>query len=189
MRLAVLALFALLATVYPAVAEEEPDSPHRVLKPDGEADSGKCQICHQEDMSLAQPKAELCKMCHLPTIHAGAAEHLQATPAQVTQLLSAKKDEQPELPLTEEGAIFCGTCHIFHDPRVNGEEYVSQRWLPPSTGLPQVVREGLTSHWSRVAGKYGESESGAKFSARGTRALRLPVSDGSLCRRCHGTLP
>lgn len=189
MRLAVLALLALLATVYPAVAEEESDTPHRMMKADGEVDTEKCQICHQEDMSLAQPKADLCKMCHSLTLHAGAAEHLRVSPAQVAHLLAATKEGQPEFPLTEEGAIFCGTCHIFHDPRVNGEPYVSQRWLPPAAGLPEVVRQALTGHWNRVSGKYGESESGAKFSTRGTRALRLPVNDGSLCRRCHGTLP
>ena len=189
MRLTALALLAVLAVASRAVAEEEPDSPHRVLKPDGEVDTERCQICHQEDMSLTQPKAELCKMCHSATIHAGVAEHLQATPAQVAQLLSAKKEEQPEFPLTEEGAIFCGTCHIFHDPRVNGEEYLSQRWLPPSSGLPEAVRQALMTQWTRTASKYSEAEPGAKFSARGTRALRLPVSDGSLCRHCHGTLP
>ena len=189
MRLAALTLFALLALTCTAIAEEEADTPHRMLKPDGDVDTDKCQVCHQEDMTLAQPKADLCVMCHSATLHAGVAEHLRASPAQVAQLVAGAKKDAPEFSLTEDGAIFCGTCHIFHDPRVVGDQYVDQLWLPRSAGLPEVVRQGLTDHWGRVATKYGESEPGAKFSARGTRALRLPVSDGSLCRHCHGTLP
>lgn len=189
MRLVVLALLSILAVVSPGRAEEEPDTPHRMLKPDGEADPEKCSICHQEDMSLSQPKSELCKMCHSPTIHAGAARHLEASPEQLAQVVSPKKPGELDLPLTEENGIFCGTCHVFHDPRVSGEQALDQRWLPPTTGLPEAVRNALVAQWGRSASKYGESEPGVKFSTRGTRNLRFPINDGSLCRRCHGTLP
>ena len=189
MKFTAFALFALLAAVNPVLSQEESDSPHRMLKPDGGTDTEKCGICHQEDMSLSQPKSELCKMCHAATIHSGTAEHLQVTPAQLARLLPTKKEGQPELPLTEDNGIFCGTCHLFHDPRVIGEKGLDQRWLPAATGLPEAVRTALVAQWSRIASKYGESSPQAKFSSRGTRALRLPVSDGSLCRHCHGTQP
>ncbi|MBP1687968.1 MAG: hypothetical protein H6Q33_4111 [Deltaproteobacteria bacterium] len=189
MRLVALAFLSMLAVVNPVVAEEEPDTPHRMLKPDGEADPEKCAVCHQEDMSLNQPKSELCTMCHSANIHAGAALHIQSSPEKLAQVVSPKKPGELDLPLNENNGIFCGTCHIFHDPRVSGEQARDERWLPPSTGLAEAVRKGLTAQWARVAGKYGESEPGAKFSTRGTRNLRLAINDGTLCRTCHGTLP
>ena len=189
MKLAAFALLALLAAVHPVPAQEESDSPHRVLKPDGETDTEKCGICHQGDMSLSQPKSEICKMCHAVTIHSGAAEHLQTSPTVLARLLPAKKEGATELPLTEEGGIFCGTCHLFHDPRVVQEKGLTQSWVPPATGLAGAVRTSLATQWNRVASKYGESGPGAKFSSKSTRALRLPVSDGSLCRTCHGNPP
>ena len=189
MRLVVLTLLSILAVVSPGLAEEEPDTPHRMLKPDGEADPEKCAVCHQEDMSLNQPKSELCTMCHSPTIHAGAALHLQASAEKLAQVVSPKKPDQLDLTLNEKDGIFCGTCHVFHDPRVSGEQALEQRWLPPSTGLPEAVRKSLIVQWDRVASKYKESEPGAKFSTRGTRNLRFPINDGTLCRQCHGTLP
>jgi hypothetical protein len=189
MRLVALAFLSIFAVVNPLLAEEEPDTPHRMLKADGEADPEKCAMCHQEDYSLNQPKSELCTMCHSPTIHAGAARHLQASPEKLAQVVSPKKPGDLDLPLTDENGIFCGTCHVFHDPRVSGEQVLDQRWLPPSTGLAEAARKGLAAQWGRIASKHGESEPGAKFSTRGTRNMRLPVSDGTLCRQCHGTLP
>ncbi|MFN8625091.1 MAG: hypothetical protein U0587_03765 [Candidatus Binatia bacterium] len=189
MRLVALAFLTLVAVATPLFAEDEPDTPHRMLKADGEVDPEKCAVCHQEDMSLNLPKSGLCTTCHSATIHAGAARHLQASPEQLAHAVSPKKPSELDLPLNESNGIFCGTCHIFHDPRVSGEQARDRRWLPPTTGLAEAVRKGVTEQWARIAGKHGESEVGAKFSTRGTLSLRLPIDDGTLCRTCHGTLP
>jgi hypothetical protein len=189
MRLVALAFLSILAVLNPLLAEEAPESPHRMLKPDGEVDPEKCTICHQEDMSLNMPQSELCTLCHSPNIHAGAALHIQAGPEKLAQVVAPKKPSDLDLPLNENDGIFCGTCHIFHDPRVSGEEARAQRWLPPRTGLAQIVRKKVTAQWAAIARTYGESEPGATFSPRGTRNIRLPIKDGTLCRRCHGTLP
>jgi hypothetical protein len=191
MRLAALLLLALLAATHPIMAQDdESASPHRMLKPNGEVDTEKCAVCHNPDMSLARPRPEVCTLCHSMTTHSGAAEHVQASAASVTALFGGKEQAEPALPLTENGGIFCGTCHLFHDPRVmTNETPLAQAWVPPDTGLPEAVRKSVEAKWPPIAQKYDEKEPGAKFATHGTRMLRLPVADGALCRHCHGTLP
>ena len=159
-----------------------------MVKPDGSLDMDKCAACHETDMSLSRSKVETCTLCHAVTVHSGAAEHLGATPASVTRLFPTGQ-KPPALPLTEAGGLYCGTCHLFHDPAVNHEQLLSARWVPPSTGFPEAVRRSLLAQWQHTAHKYDEATSGAKFATTGTRALRLPVDDGSLCRHCHASLP
>ncbi len=187
MRLVSLLLFTVLVAA-PTLAEEAA-SPHAMLKPNGEADTEKCSVCHNADMSLARPKAEVCTLCHAATIHSGAAEHLGANPASIAALLGGKQSE-PALPLTENGGIYCGTCHLFHDPRVmTGEQPLAQAWTPPNSGLSVAVRNAVEAQWPHVGPKYGETGAAARFATRGTRMLRLPIADGALCRHCHGRLP
>ena len=189
MRFAPLLALAVITLFRPIWAQEDAASPHRMLKPDGAVDTEKCSVCHSSDMSLARPKAEVCTLCHSPTIHSGAVEHLQESPASVTALLGGKQAE-PALPLTENGAIYCGTCHLFHDPRVmTGEQPQAQAWVPSRTGLAAAVRDDLQRLQPRVAQKYGASSPGATLATKGTRMLRLPVADGTLCLHCHRTLP
>jgi hypothetical protein len=179
-------LVAVLVLVTAARADEA-ETLHRMVKPDGSLDADKCGACHNDDLSLSRSKLETCTLCHATTIHSGAAEHLAAAPASVARLLP-KEQPIPALPLREDGGIFCGTCHLFHDPAVGGEQLLPKGWMPPASGVPEAVRYALTAQWDRVAHKYDASDAGAKFATQGTRALRLPVNDGSLCRRCHGGL-
>ncbi len=189
MRFAPLLVLAVLTVFRPVWAQDETASPHSMLKPDGGVDTEKCSVCHNADMSLARPKAEVCTLCHSITIHSGAVEHLQANAASVAALIGGKQSE-PALPLTENGAIYCGTCHLFHDPRViTGERPLDQAWVPPRTGIAAAVRDGVQKLQPQVAPKYGETGPGATFATKGTRMLRLPVADGTLCRHCHGTHP
>jgi hypothetical protein len=186
MKPIVFVLIALLTATAPARGDEVA-SAHRMVKPDGSLDMDTCGACHNEDMSLSRSKLETCTLCHSTTFHSGAAEHLAAAPASVARLLP-QAQPTPALPLREDGGIFCGTCHLFHDPAVGNERFLPLGWVPPNTGLPEAVRHALTEQWNRVAHKYNESEVGAKFVAQGTKALRLPVNDGTLCRRCHKAL-
>ena len=165
---------------------DEVDSPHRMLKPDGSVDTDKCAACHEDDMSLSRSKLETCTLCHAATLHAGAAEHVQASAAAVARVVP--KGVEPELPLTDAGQIFCGTCHFFHDPRVSEEKQLDQSWVPPSTGLPQAVRQSLLTQWEQIAKKYDQQAPGASFATHSTRAIRLPIADGTLCRHCHASL-
>jgi hypothetical protein len=176
-----------LAVLPAATRAEEADSPHYMAKPDGELDMEKCGVCHNEDLSLIQPKLDTCTLCHAATGHAGAAEHLRAVRASVKRMLEQSK-ESPALPLTEDGHIYCGTCHLFHDPSFTGESWLSQGWVPRTSGLPSAVREEVLARWKVLAAQAeGQSALGA-FAASGTRQLRLPVDDGQLCRHCHGAL-
>jgi hypothetical protein len=179
--------FAVLMLLAVPARSDESAGPHQMVKPDGTLDTEKCGACHNEDMSLSRSKLETCTLCHSTTVHSGAAEHLGAAPASVARWLP-KQQPAPALPLREDGGIFCGTCHLFHDPAVGSEQPLPAGWVPRATGLPEAVRRALTAQWETVAHKYNESAPGAQFTARSTRALRLPVDDGSLCRRCHGSL-
>ena len=184
MRLALLALLALLMGANMARAEEA-DSPHHMLKPDGSIDTDKCALCHESDMSLSRPKVETCTLCHAITVHSGAYEHVHASPVQVGQLIPPDKEGTPHLPRTDDGGLYCGTCHTFHDPSMEETKPLAQGWLPPSTGLSEAVRRALEERWISLANKYN-APVGATFATKPVKALRLPVNDGALCRHCHG---
>jgi hypothetical protein len=148
-----------------------------------------CAVCHNEDMSLSRSKLETCTLCHATTVHGGSYAHLQAAPARVAQALATKPDDKVKLPLADDGHIWCGTCHLFHDPSFSDPSWLTQGWAPPNTGLPEAVRNGELQRSQRIAEGFGKAEAEVTFADKGTRALRLPVVDGSLCLRCHGNLP
>lgn len=184
MRRAALSLL-IVAAVATVVWADESASPHHMLKADGTADMDKCAACHQPDMSLSRSKAETCTLCHATTIHSGAAEHLAATAAGVAGKLHTA-DGRPALPLTEDGRIFCGTCHLFHDPAISDDKPLAHAWVPAATGLAEAVRRARAAQWNEIAQKYDQPAAGATTATKSTRALRLPVDDGSLCMQCHG---
>jgi hypothetical protein len=172
---------ALLAIGACRAAADDSSSPHRSTE--------MCAVCHKEDMTLQRSKLDTCTLCHGGTPHSGAAEHLRLEAARVKQALGGKADEGGVmLPLTDDGRIWCGTCHLFHDPSL-GEAWLSLGWIPPDTGLPKAVRDGVTTRWDALAAAHGQSTVDASFAAKGTRQLRLPVEDGTLCTRCHGSIP
>ena len=86
------------------------------------------------------------------------------------------------LPLTDEGRIYCGTCHVFHDPRVSKETVLDQPWVPTDR-ISQAVRESLAAQLRAAAPAEGEAP--APMFSDGTKRLRLPIADGTLCRHCH----
>lgn len=163
----------------PAAADDS-GSPHRGTE--------MCSVCHNEDMSLQRSKVETCTLCHGEAPHSGAGEHMRVEAAHVKQALAGKKDDSAALPLTDDGKIWCGTCHLFHDPSL-GEAWLPMGWLPPDSGLPKAVRDGVTARWDALASAHGQSKVDASFAAKGTRQLRLPVEDGTLCKQCHGSMP
>jgi len=183
-----LVFLGLLLAVRPLWAEETA-GPHHMVGPDGQADMAACAVCHNEDLSLARSKIETCTACHATTVHSGASEHLRANAASVARLLPPAKTDQPSLPLTEDGRIYCGTCHVFHDPAISGETTLASPWLPSSSGLAESVRQSVETRWERTQSVHGETKPGATFSKKGTTRLKLSVEDGSLCRHCHGTRP
>lgn len=183
-----IALLALLLAAAPPVAraddEEDDSNPHRMSDPD---DDESCGFCHEEDMSLSQSLLDTCLTCHSETEHGGAREHLRARAAEVAAALPTpvKADESATLPLTDEGTIWCGTCHLYHDPRVNEEALLPHAWIPPATGLPGAVRTAMAARWPDLAAKYDEEPPIARFAVGGSTALRLPVDNGELCITCH----
>ncbi len=185
MRWMAIALALLLATVS-ALHAEESDSPHRMVKADGETDMDKCALCHEPDLSLSRSKRETCTLCHAETLHSGAYEHFHAAPDKLKQLLGTAPAEKPELPTAEDGGIYCGTCHLFHDPAISAEKPLATEWARSSAGLADAIRRAREAQWKEIAQKYGQPGPGAEFATKGTRALRLPIDDGSLCRHCHG---
>lgn len=188
MRWSLLAVALLMATAGTLRAEES-DSAHSMLKPDGEADMDKCAACHESDLSLSRSKRETCTLCHAETLHAGAYTHLHASPEKLKQLLSSGHDEKLELPKAEDGGIFCGTCHLFHDPRLSEEKPLATRRDAATIPFDRAVQNAIAAQWPAIAQKYDEKQAGASFATKATKALRLPVDDGALCRHCHGSAP
>ena len=186
MKVAALLLVALLA-VASAGRAEETDSPHHMVTSDGKPDMDKCGTCHEADMSLSRSKGETCTLCHGETPHSGAFQHLHASAADVTRLLGSAQTEKPALPLAEDGGIFCGTCHLFHDPHLSDDKPLPTRRLPPAKGVDKAVQAAVAAQWEGVARKYEQASPGAKFATDATKSLRLQVDDGTLCQRCHGS--
>ncbi|MBI3386981.1 MAG: hypothetical protein HY027_04485 [Deltaproteobacteria bacterium] len=185
MRIGVLWLLCSLSVAAVAGAGEDAASPHHMIGPDGQAEMEKCSLCHNEDLSLQRSKVETCTLCHPITVHSGANEHLRADAAAVAKRVPAPKEGETALPLTEDGRIYCGTCHVFHDPAISQETTVPSALVPAPSGLPESVRGSITKRWEAAAAARGESRVDAKFTSQGTQRLRLPVDDGSLCRHCH----
>lgn len=183
-RLGIL-LGSLLLTVVPAWADD--DSPHQMMKANGEVDKTQCEVCHEADDSLSRGKLDSCTLCHETTVHAGSAQHL-AAPAERVAALAPKTP--PKLPLEDNGTIYCGTCHIFHDPRaVPGETLLTDGWLPATSGPAGSIRTSVEKQLTEIRERYADKNPVAHFATRPVRALRLPVRDGALCRHCHGELP
>jgi hypothetical protein len=180
-----LALALVLGAAPLRAADENDDgNPHRMSGPDDEEN---CESCHEDDMSLSQSPRETCLTCHELTEHSGSAEHMRASAVDVARArpTAMRADGDPVLPLTEGDTIWCGTCHLFHDPQVNEEPLLTEQWLPPTTGMAGAVADAVASHWGDLAAKYKQPLPVASFAARGSAWLRLPVSDGQLCTACH----
>lgn len=181
---ALLAALALCAAPCSVRAGEDDTNPHHMSSPDDEEG---CGFCHEEDMSLSASLLDTCLTCHSITEHSGSQEHIRASAAEVARLqpTPVKAGSEPTLPLTAERTIWCGTCHLFHDPQVNEEALLPEAWRPPTTGLSAAVSDAIAGRWGDLAGKYDQPLPVARFSAHGTAWLRLPVSDGRLCTECH----
>jgi hypothetical protein len=179
-----LAALAVLAVAVTAFADE--DNVHHMRLPDGELDTDKCGFCHEDDFSLSNSKLETCTLCHDENLHSGIFLHQNAAPAEVARLQGDRKDAWP---LTDEGRVYCGTCHLFHDPTADGEE-----WLPKGRALSMSpfavhVRDGIVEKWKATAQKRETEAAAVKPFDEGTRALRMPVENNELCRHCHEGLP
>ena len=171
------------------VRAEDASSPHHMTKSDGELNMEICGACHTEDMSLQRSKLETCTLCHAQTAHAGANEHVTASASAVKKALETQPKDGPALPLAEDGRMYCGTCHFFHDPKVMDEHWLAQSWLPPDSGVSGSIRLGVLDRWAAMAAKSDDKAPLGQFAEKGTRLLRLPVDQGQLCRQCHGVLP
>ncbi len=168
-----------------AATDDEADSnPHHMSGPD---DEESCTFCHEEDMSLSASLLDTCLTCHSLTEHSGSIEHVRADVASVARLqpTPVQAGAPSKLPLTEKGEIWCGTCHLFHDPRVNEEALLTEAWVPPDSGLSGTLRTAIAAHWRELAAKYNQPPPVARFATKGSTWLRLPVADGQLCISCH----
>jgi hypothetical protein len=186
-RILALVLAAWLAGAAVARADDD-ESPHRMTTAEGELDMERCGVCHTEDMSLESSALETCTLCHPQTAHAGANEHVTASAAAAKAALATRPKDGPELPLAEDGRMYCGTCHLFHDPKVDEEPWLPRGWLPPDSGLSGAIRQGVLERWAALAARSEDQAPVGQFAAEGTRLLRLPVDQGQLCRQCHGAL-
>ncbi|MGD9765924.1 MAG: hypothetical protein AB7V27_19730 [Candidatus Binatia bacterium] len=181
--IAVLGLALALICAPPAV--HAGDTPHHMTKSDGSLDVEACAVCHNEDMSLQRSELETCTLCHSRTLHAGADEHLRASAPAVKRSLAGRAEGAPALPLTRDGQMYCGTCHLFHDPQVDSQQWLEHGWLPPEGGLPGAVRQGVIERWAALAARSDEQGTLGSFAAKAARQMRLPVDKGQLCGQCH----
>jgi len=189
MSRAVVAVLVVWLGCLPAARAQDAGSPHEMTKADGSLSMEACGVCHNEDMSLQRSKLETCTLCHAQTVHAGADEHVRANPAAVKRAVAAQPKDAPALPLTDDGHMYCGTCHLFHDPKVMEEAWLPQGWLPPDTGVSGAVRQGVIDRWETLALRSDDKRPLGQFATKGARQMRVPVNQGQLCRQCHGTPP
>ena len=183
-----LALFALLVAIaappLAARADESDDeqNPHLMVLKDGSPNTDKCSFCHNDDLTLARSKEETCLICHTVAQHAGAMQHVKARPAEVKRLVPPTKPGEGDFPLTDSGGIYCGTCHLFHDPEgvVSGEKWLPEGCPQRTTPFASAVRSSVDQYRDSIA-----DAQAAHFDKMGTRALRLSVCDGALCAHCH----
>jgi hypothetical protein len=183
------ALLALCLALVPVASRgQEVGAPHAMTKSDGSLDMEACGACHNEDLSLQRSKVETCTLCHAQTVHAGSDEHLRASAAAVKEGMASQPKGGAAFPLTDDGQIFCGTCHLFHDPKVMSEDWLVKGWLPPEGGFSGAVRQAVVDRWAALAAKSEDKAAIGQFVTKGTRLLRMPVDQGQLCAQCHGAL-
>lgn len=172
-------IFLLLLWVPRLHAEGDEANPHLMLDSEGEPDLDKCGFCHDDDLTLLQTKEDTCLACHSATEHAGASEHLRIKPDALAQMLPEwSKDET--LDFTDAGGIYCGTCHLFHDPKDDSNPWLEDQ-PRPRTALSAAVRGELETYRDSLT-----TGDAAHFAEKGTRALRMESRDGALCTHCHG---
>lgn len=184
MRFAIAAAALSLVFAVPCTADDSLN-PHRMVDAEGKADLNKCAVCHTETLELSRSKSETCTLCHSETQHAGAHEHLRAKPDAVASALSGETAAAANLPLSETGAIYCATCHLYHDPALSTDKPLPVGRSGDTTPFARAVRESLRQRLDSTAERRGVSGTLADFPAQGTTALRLSVDDGALCRTCH----
>jgi hypothetical protein len=178
--LALLFACLLLAPPSPRADESDEDHPHRMVGADGEADLEKCDSCHEDDLTLLFPKEELCLICHTTNQHPGSAEHVAVKPEGLARTVPRSKDSDFALPLTDDGGIFCGTCHLYHDPADPSEPWLAAGAPERTTPFAAAVRGDVERERDAIT-----NAQAAHFARQGTRALRAPVAGGALCAQCH----
>jgi len=177
----------LLLALGGAANGEEGMNPHHMVGADGALDDSVCSLCHEDDFTLSRSKTETCTLCHSDAPHAGAAQHLRADTAAVKRL--AVDREGIDIPLTDEDTLYCGSCHLYHDPAVADEQWLDHGWVPSATeGLGKAVRDELAAWFAADDARRDPATAAAtvKWMEGGTRMLRLPAENGTLCKRCHG---
>lgn len=173
-------LAAMLATcLFAAAPGAGMDNPHVSTLPDGSTDGSKCAFCHDDSLSLSRSHADTCTLCHREALHSGALEHSRASAAQVARAIGEK--EAATLPLAADGRMYCGTCHLYHDPALMGESLLDEGRAKRDTPLNRGVRDSIVARGRRDGVISGEGE--VEFREIGTRYLRLPGD--ALCRHCH----
>ena len=171
-----------LFPVSPAVAQEDEGNPHLMLDENGEPRLDKCGFCHDDDLTLLQSKEDTCTACHSAAQHAGSSRHLSASPEAVARVLPNWKEDE-KLVFTDNGGIYCGTCHLFHDQKDESEPWLASGCKERTTEFSAAVRRDVEQQRDSIA-----DAQAAHIVAEGTRALRYPVCDGTLCRHCHKDL-
>lgn len=185
-RLLWLAMAVLLAA---PVWADDSGSPHIMIDAKGKPDNGQCSFCHEDDLTLSRSKEETCTLCHATTVHAGAVEHMAVPAANVRGLLGEPGKGKVEWPLTDQGQIYCGTCHLFHDPRVMDDAWLTTMRPPNTSPVAVAIRAAVTQQANTQIETSGERKAKVELSTTPTRALRGAVDDGTLCRHCHARGP
>jgi len=106
-------------------------------------------------------------VCHVETSHGGSLEHLRASAAEVSKIMEGRPKDAVVLPLTKEKTIYCGTCHLYHDPLVLDEKWLASGWVPPKAGLAGAVRTGVLDRWAGLAKAYDQSGDVGSFATDG----------------------
>jgi hypothetical protein len=120
------------------------NNPHRQVDPFGKIREESCRFCHKKgpdpskrvpgNLEMVADEAQICTNCHQLRPHPGV-NHLVALPSSMLKRKEEyEKRHQVTIPLREDGAINCSTCHNPHAKGVlKGEAGVGagSRWRVP----------------------------------------------------------
>lgn len=190
-------------------AHERPNI-HLMLNDDGAIKKENCLFCHSEineqrdkkrnlaDAKLRLPVEKVCLACHLKTPHFNAVEHTDTKLAADSKssarnmkehLNTLETEKGIRMPLGENNAVLCVTCHSSHPEGVLASKNPTGRQVH---GDAKKGVEYEKHSWSEVieADKRDRLEKLAATLPPYQRIknevlLRLPAKDGALCLSCH----
>ncbi len=164
--------------------------PHHPAAP-RDRDDPTCAACHSgvpadgatpDDARLRFPTSEPCKTCHEGELH-------QGVPSHVGKALDpdARVAVPTDVPLARDGTVQCWSCHDVHGFVPGTEPKVERRYAGRRPFADELHQRLLDDDWAGLVPADAIWPDHADPDH--PPLLALPITDGSLCKACHGDGP